>query len=192
MLALLEDMRDSRIEKWQGWLDKKIEPEVVAMHHHRAVFRKVIEIADNNEELPESGFWGYFQDTYAVTQGAAVRRQAEVSKRVGTLGQLIDEISKEPERLSREYWVGLWEKDPRPQVEEAKQLLANNAFTDQFAPDGGDHLDKAIPVADLRALEEAVEIVTGYVNRHIAHSDLDPRPGHAEVQRSRRGDRCCW
>jgi hypothetical protein len=47
-------MTDSRIEKWQRLYEERIRPEVLAMHHHRAVFRKVTEIADNNEDLPES------------------------------------------------------------------------------------------------------------------------------------------
>jgi hypothetical protein len=96
-------MPDSRIEKWQRWYEGRIQPEVLAMHHHRDVFWKVIEIAENNEELPESLFWGYFQDTYAVSQGAAVRRQAEDCQRVVTLGKLITDIGDDPERISRTF-----------------------------------------------------------------------------------------
>jgi len=92
-------MTDSKIEKWRRWHAERIEPEVLAMHSHRAVFQKVIEIADANEQLPESLFWGYFQDTYAVTQGAAVRRQGEVSPRVGSLAKLIAEIAEDAEKL---------------------------------------------------------------------------------------------
>jgi len=146
------------------------------MHSHRAVFQKVIEIADNNEQLPESLFWGYFQDTYAVTQGAAVRRQAEVSDRVVSLGLLIAEIGKDPERLSRKVWTGMWERDPRPEIEQLREREADRAFTDQFAPGGGNYLDPAIPKADLATLKKTAKSVTGYVNRHIAHSDRNPAP----------------
>jgi len=146
------------------------------MHSHRAVFQKVIEIADANEQLPESLFWGYFQDTYAVTQGAAVRRQGEVSPRVGSLAKLIAEIAEDAEKLSWQFWVGLWEEDPRPEIHGLREREADRAFTDQFAPDGGNHLDPAIPAADLATLERTAEIVTRYVNRHVAHSDIDPAP----------------
>jgi hypothetical protein len=114
------------------------------MYRHRAVFLDVIGIADENEELPESSFWAYFHDTYAITQAVAVRRQADTRSGVGTLDRLITEIAGDPKRCSREFWVGLWEKDPRPEIEALKQAEANSIFTDQFAGDVGDHLDPVL------------------------------------------------
>jgi hypothetical protein len=53
----------------------------------------------------------YVQDTYAVTQAVAVRRLAETDSRVISLGQLISEIAGDPERISRRFWVGMFDED---------------------------------------------------------------------------------
>ncbi len=165
-------MGDSRIEKWLSWCEDEIRPEVLTMYLQRYVFRAVGEIVEAHGSLPPSYYFDYSRDTYATTQAVAIPRQAETSPRVITLGRLITEVASDPERLSRRFWVGLWTND------DAKRFgLPDSAFTRQFAPQGGDHLDPAIPAADLSRLATVAASIKIYVDQHVAHNDAKPSSG---------------
>jgi hypothetical protein len=160
---------DSRIAKWLRWLEDGIQPEVMTMNLHRHVFREVGEIIDANGALPPSYWFEFSTDTYATTQAVAIRRQAEVDTRVISLGRLIDEIGSDATRVTRRFWVGLWSN-----ADLVDQGFADAAFTKQFAPDSGDHLDPTIPAADLAQLTSLADSVKRYVDQHVAH-----KPGRA-------------
>jgi hypothetical protein len=163
---------DSRIAKWRRWLEDEIQPEVMTMNLHRHVFSEVGDIIEANGSLPPSYWFEFSSDTYATTQAVAIRRQAEVDARVISLGRLIDEIRGDAKRLTRTFWIGLWSN---PDM--VDHGIADVAFTKQYAPDGGDHLDPAIPAADLAQLTSVAESVKRYVDQHVAHNDAKPIPG---------------
>lgn len=163
---------DSKIEKWRRWLENEIQPEVMNMNLHRAVFQEVAAIIEANKSLPPSYWFDFSSEMYATSQAVAVRRQAEVGPRVITLARLIHEIGNNAGLLSREFWTGLWGDTAGAQLG-----IAHGAFTEQFAPDGGDQLDAAIPTADLAELGRVAEVVKTYVDQHIAHNDARPRDG---------------
>jgi hypothetical protein len=156
---------DSKIEKWQRWLDR-IEPEVLGMNGHRAVYREVARIVNEHGALPPSHFFDYLRDWYATTQATAVRRQAEISRRVISIASLLSEIGREPERLSNERFVAHYDRLARDH--------AHEVFAGRFAGDVGSHVDPAIIAADLDGLQNTAESVRAYVDRHIAHTDRDP------------------
>jgi hypothetical protein len=136
--------RDSKVEKWESDLES-IKNEVLGLHHNRDVYRTVGKIVEENGDLPPSLFFNYSQRTYAVTQCAAIRRQAEVHPaRVVSLASLLAEIASEPERMTRERYVGLHE-DADPYFEE----LGDRTFTEQFAGNVGDYIDPEIVQRDL-------------------------------------------
>lgn len=164
-------MTDSRIAKWQDWLDNRIRPDLVTVYAHRETFNEVMRIAAENEQLPDSYFWDFLRATYAASQAVAVRRQADVNPRTITLGRLLTEIASDATRFTRKFWVGLWESGPPP----IGLSFAEKAFTKQWAGDVGDHLDPAIPNADLADLRSKTDAVTGYVDEQVAHSDAKPR-----------------
>ena len=165
-------MADSRIEKWLRWLEKEIQQEIFDMNLRRYVFRDVGEIIEANGSLPPSYWFEFSSDTYATTQAVAIRRQAEVDARVISLGQLIAEIGSDADRLTRKFWVGLWSNS-----DALRFGIPDHAFTKHFAPGGGDHLDPAVPEADLARLARDAESVKRYVDQHIAHNDAKPRGG---------------
>jgi hypothetical protein len=138
---------DSKVDKWNRWIEGEIRAEVLRMHHHRAVYRRVGEIASSREpKLPDSLFFPYLADTYGTSQAAAIRRQAEVSVRVISLGRLLAEIRAEPERLSRQRFVGPWDADDQERGQES--------FSRHFAGDVGEHLDPKIVAEDASRLKE--------------------------------------
>lgn len=158
--------RDSKIEKWQMWLDKNIRQEVVGMFHHRHVYRTVAEVVDRHGSLPPSSVFDFIRDTYGATQSIAVRRQAETRGRVISLGRLLREISDDPGRLTREWYLTLWDEDDQAY---AQRSWDNGWFA---APTG--HVDPEPVRADLARLAEESERVKDYVDRHLAHHDRDP------------------
>jgi hypothetical protein len=160
-------MTDQRIEKWKRWIDGPIKNEILSMHLKRDTWQQVQQMIADNGQLPDSYWWEFMRDTYAITQAVAVRRQVYADKDAQSLGKLVVEIGEDPSELTREFWIGMW-ADDRP--------YAERAWAEQFGGGVGGHLDPAIPAADLDALRDASQRVTDYVDRHLAHSDRRALP----------------
>jgi hypothetical protein len=155
--------RDSKVERWRRDLDV-VKDDVLGMHHRRDVYRTVARIVDDHGNLPPSLFFDYVRNTYGVTQAATIRRQAEVDPpRVVSLASLLSEIRSEPERLTRQRFVDLY--DPE------RKDLGQEAFNEKFAGEASDHADPDIVQADIDVLRSTAETVERYVDRHIAHID---------------------
>jgi hypothetical protein len=164
-------MTHQRIEKWRGWIDGQIKDEVLTMHLHRDTWTQTQAIIAANPGLPESYWWEFMGDTYAVTQAVAVRRQVDIHKDVASLGKLVSELADEPQILTQAFWVGLWDaKDP------IDVAFAERAWREQFGGETVKHLDPAIPREDLANAEKLASGVKRYVDRHLAHSDRSPVP----------------
>lgn len=169
---ILRAMVDSKVDKWLRWFENPICHEVSAMYLHRYAFRTVRDMVRSNTSLPPSYFFEYIEDTYAVTQSVAVRRQAETTSRVKTLGQLIREVKEDAQRFTRDFWVGLWDKP-----DEMTLRQAHHGWNTHWGGEVGDHLDPAIPGADLERLTTGAEKVADYVDQYLAHRDAGPRAG---------------
>jgi hypothetical protein len=94
---------DPQVAKWTRWIEDPIRRGVVTMHFHRQIWRGVQDIIARNGSLPDSAFWAYHWDLYAITQAVAVRRQADRDQRVASLGRLIEQIRDEPSRLTLDW-----------------------------------------------------------------------------------------
>jgi hypothetical protein len=95
---------DQRIVKWTRWIKTTIQSNVMTMYLQRDAYRTVSEmLAANADNLPESYWWEFMRDTYGTTQAIAVRRQADTGRGVASLGKLIEEISDDAGRLTREF-----------------------------------------------------------------------------------------
>jgi hypothetical protein len=163
-----QDMADSRVEKWRRWIDDRIYPDVRTMHLHRDVFQRVGKILRENGTLPPSYYWLFLRETYAKTQAVAIRRQADPSSRVISLGSLVYEISENADSLTRESFLELWGDDDRHYGE--------REFDRLYAGGMGAHLDPAVPLAHLAELRQSAASVKRYVDEHLAHSDARQDP----------------
>ncbi len=171
-LLILIGVTDSKRDKWLRWFDDPIFPEISAMYLHRHAFRVIRDMVESNKSLPPSYFFEYVEDTYAVTQSVAVRRQAECTSRVTTLGRLIREVQEEAPRLTREWWIGLWGTSSVVQFD-----VPGFAWEEQWAGGVGDHVDPSIPAHDLEQLTNGAAKVSDYVDQHLAHRDGRPKAG---------------
>jgi hypothetical protein len=155
---------DSRVEKWRRWLEDTIRSEVLTVWWHRDVYRRVAQITQEREpHLPASHFFDQLSSTYATSQAAAIRRQTDRDPRVISLARLLVEIRGDPGRLSRERFVSQYDVD--------QQTRADSSFSEMFAGNAGDHVDRDLVAADLDNLLVRAKEVVEYVNRHVAHAD---------------------
>ncbi len=161
--------RDSKVEKWQGWLRTKIHNEIVVMYHRRRVYRNLGEIIERHGELPPSTVFDFIRSTYVTTQSVAVRRQADADPRVISLGRLLNEIEAEPERLTRHWYLSMSAVDDQSH---AAQLWE----TSWFAGPHTAHVGPAAIRADLDRLADESVNVRAYVDRHLAHYDKKSLP----------------
>jgi hypothetical protein len=171
-------MANQRIEKWTRWMDGTIKSNVMTMHLHRDAYRKVSEmLTANADNLPESYWWEFMRDTYATTQAVAVRRQADAHPDVASLGKLIEQVRDDAGRITREFWLGLWQEPGEPPYnpdnihDRLMRVRAERGWNDQYAGSVGTHLDPAIPAADFDRLRDIAAKVKGYVDQHVAHAD---------------------
>jgi hypothetical protein len=91
---------------------------------------------------------------------------------VASLGRLLHEVSQDVEQLTPEWWIGMWEIEDEDAYERG---YARRLWENEFGGEVGDHLDAAIPAADLERLFEGAQAVRDHVDEHIAHSE-DPGP----------------
>jgi hypothetical protein len=92
-------------------LARPIRPEVIGMFHHRRIYLTIAEIVDRHGSLRPSNVFDFVRDTYVTTQSVAVRRQAEASPRVVSVATLLDQIAFDPARLTRDWYLGMFEAD---------------------------------------------------------------------------------
>jgi hypothetical protein len=158
---------DSRVEKWKRWIENEIRAEVLGMNNHRAIYEEVGRIVAEHGELPPSHFFNFLRDTYAASQALAIRRQAEVGRRVISLGTLLDEIAGDPERLSRGWFLSHYDSY-------SKEDLGEPAWAEKFGGKVGEHIDPDLVRADLDELHDGTAKTKDLVDKHLAHTDKKP------------------
>jgi hypothetical protein len=164
-------MAHQRIETWRRWIDGQIEHEVLTMHLHWDTWSQVQKMLAANPNLPNSYWWEFMSDTYGITQAVAVRRQLDTHRDVASLGKLVAEIAEEPHIITKTVWLELSNT-----TNLVDQRLAELAWRHNFGGEVGDHLDPAIPTADLKDARRASEGVRRYVDKGLAHSDRSALP----------------
>ncbi|MFN8113184.1 MAG: hypothetical protein U0R51_08285 [Solirubrobacterales bacterium] len=159
-------MSDQRIAKWTRWIDESpIGPNIHAMFHRRDIWNGVQEIVKDNPDLPPSAFWEFQFEIYAEAQAMAVRRQADTHPDVASLAKLLGELKDDAERITFDWWFGLWGDDADAHI----LGLARQQWANHYGE--GESLDAAIPATDLERITAASSSVRTYVNENVAHSE---------------------
>jgi hypothetical protein len=162
---------DPRIKDWTARIDGKVKAEVIRMHHHKSAWDRVSAMLTDNADLPDSYWWEFMFETYAITQASAVRRQADSRRDVDSLMRFIMDVRKGAAALTKTWWIDtLW--NPSHPIE---RYEAERQWSEHFGGDVVDHLDPAIPSADAADLEKAAEKVKRYVDENVAHTSAAPK-----------------
>jgi hypothetical protein len=110
-----------------------------------------------------SAFLSWVLDSYAVNLSVGLRRVLDTDRRVGTLGRLLDEMTRFPSLITRE---GVMANT------DASDEEIREGFWAEFALPGGVSLDPARPRQALDDLRTQTEPVRTWVNKRVAHRDL--------------------
>jgi len=155
---------DERVAQWCRWL-AGIRGEVEYMLHSRMMYTKFWGIIEANPRIKgPNAFYAWLNTMYAGYTAVAVRRQLDMDSRTVSMARLLTDVSGHPAALSRERYLGLFPAHLRK--------MADEQFA-RFAVPGGVHIDPGVPCGDLEQLRRSAEGLRRFVNKKIAHSDLD-------------------
>lgn len=110
-------------------------------------------------------------DTYATTQAIAVRRQAEIHRDAASLGRMLHEIAGDSEPFTRAGYLDLWGNEKDEDENRYWRGVAGEVWEQHFAGTTVDHLDPAIPAADLAELTSDAAKAKAFVDKQVAHAD---------------------
>jgi hypothetical protein len=165
---------DTRIADWTARVDGAIKAEVIRMHHHLSAWERVSAMIADNPDLPDSYWWEFMFEIYAMSQASAVRRQADTRRDVNSLMRLLMDVRKSATAVTRDWWIDtLW----RPS-HEMERFEAERQWREYFGGRAADHLDQSILKADIADLTSAAAKVKDYVDDHVAHTSAasaDPK-----------------
>jgi len=123
-------------------------------------FQAIVGVApDRAKEF--STFHSWFNDSYARSQGLAIRRQVDVRPDVVSLGRLLTQIAKAPNVLTRERYLELHPHGKR----------LGDEFFDELTSPGAKAIDPEMPRRDLERLHAETAKIREWVNKEVAHWD---------------------
>jgi hypothetical protein len=153
-------------KQWDAWqkLLERIHQETVYTFKNRLVFREILAMFERNEELRTEGHfvWEWLRGTYGRDQALAVRREADRGSDVINLIQLMYQMSKHSEVMSRVRYKAHFPPDT---------VIPEDMQDDQFTQlcGKGDYMNPKILKRDRRRLEKDCWKVVDYANKAIAH-----------------------
>lgn len=155
---------DQKFEKWQKWINKIYEEEVVPLVEHQQIFGKVQDIIKANPEIQKPNeFYRFLEDTYGAFSVMGIRRQIKLDKDSISLVRLLKEIKQCPSLLSRDRFVKLYQAKG--------QSGAGPIFDKRFLGSCTNYIDPAIVQQDLDELKAHGNTVEPYADKRVAHRD---------------------
>lgn len=157
--------RRSRLRLWKRWLDR-IETSIFEMGHHRQLYREVRAMVEANPTLHvPSAFYDWLRLIYVNDVAMAVRREVDRNPKSISLLQLIDDIARNPDVITRRRWVHGYQK--------FMKSIGHRDF-EKFAKSGAPCIDARVIRKDRAALIKAARRVEKFVNTYIAHRNRYP------------------
>ena len=155
---------DELIKKWDEWIGR-IYTDIQKLLIMRHIFVEVQKIIKANPRIhQESSFYSWMSDVYVAAATMGVRRQVDNDSQSISLVRLLEEIKKNPEVLTRKWFVALY-TDPG-----IRALIADRDF-DRFAGTIGTHVDPSFVEADIVALKSKAKNLERYATKLVAHLD---------------------
>ncbi|MBI4596817.1 MAG: hypothetical protein HY737_00255 [Candidatus Omnitrophica bacterium] len=152
---------EQRFARWSGWL-KIITSDITRLAIHRHVFWETSKIIRANPNIhTPSAFYSWMRNAYATDISIGIRRQLDTRKNVVSFANLLRELIKFPEVMSRDRFVTLYKGS-------VVERFADGDF-DRFAGQGMTHIDSQKVKVDLGQLDQSWRIAERFVNEHIAH-----------------------
>ena len=129
-------------------------------------------IKDNQKIQKQSLFYDWITANYTVQIGIIIRRLAESKRKwegqnkdTISLWRLLDDIRKNPEVISRDYFYERYEGSNIKNTN-----VPQNEFN-KFAEPGAECISDDLICNDLKSIEFRTKNITNYVDKRIAHYD---------------------
>lgn len=155
-----------KLKKWLKWM-KAIEKEIYGLVVDANMFWEVQDIIRENSRIQKpSAFYRYLGRTYLSHALAGLRRQIKPQKDSISLVGLLEDIAKNPEELSRNYYRSLCANPDGPDVSQIEM--------DDFAPyadASGEHVCPQMVKDDIDKLQKAAKACEDFADKRIAHWD---------------------
>jgi AbiU2 len=149
------------------------------MAHHRRLYREVGAMVEANSAVNvKSAFYDWLRLIYVNDIAMAIRREVDRNPKSISLLQLIDDIARYPDVISRRRWVHGYQKFMKD--------IGHRDF-ERFAKPGAPRIDGRVIRKDRTALIEAARRVEKFVNTYIAHRNRYPMkrlPTFTELDKS--------
>ena len=158
--------RLSDLEQWEAWQAhiERISTETTYAFENRLVFRAILKMFENSLQLQQDGafVFEWLKGVYGRDQVMAVRRELGRDSEVINLIQLMYQIARRPEVISRARYLVHFPADsvisPTEQNAQFDRLCGTGPF-----------IDVAMVKADRNKVERECRAVMKYANKLVAH-----------------------
>jgi hypothetical protein len=159
---------DTRFKKWINWL-KIIESEIYDLVLTKDIFWRVQDLIRKNKRIQKpSIFYRYMGDTYVSHVIIGIRRQVKIDKQSISFARLLSEISQDPKRITRKYFVSLYK-------DSVVEDIADNDF-DKFCGADPSYISQKMVEDDLDSLRRVANKCEDFADKRVAHRDKrDPK-----------------
>lgn len=170
-------MNQHKLEKWGRWLgEANLEGSIAHELANLAVIREIHsglkQMVDNNKNLQKhSAFYSVMQITYSQSALMYIRRQVRRDNDSVSLIMLADDILKNSEQITKEFYSNLYAINRQHEDREEWERLGERDFVKHFGGMLGDRLDPHIIEQDIKNLVTVYDESSGFTDRRLAHLD---------------------
>jgi len=152
-----------------------IRDQVINLFHLHYMFWEVQKIVKSNDKLSNinNHFFDWMIETFAISAGMYVRRQVDIRRNTVSLHRLLNDLSKQPLLITREYFVGKWAGTQPRLIHEQMVATAEELF-DIHVGHGKTHIEKGLIQADIKQLVDTCELAKTLADDYYAHNSAKP------------------
>ncbi len=166
-------------QKWKKWIDK-IGQDLGDLLISQDTFKEVAQIVASNKQIQSSPFFfTWIQNNYMDSIVVGLARLNDHDSRTISLHNLIKEIIKNPEAITRDYFVSRYKKWMQDRG------IADNDF-DKFAEKGNQYISSIKLDKDIKHLDKETQLIKNFRDQWVAHLDVNQAtkqlPTHNDVE----------
>ncbi|MCY3739453.1 MAG: hypothetical protein OXH00_00380 [Candidatus Poribacteria bacterium] len=179
--------KSQKLEKWLGWMET-IHNDIQVLVEDANMFWEVQDMIRENPRIQQpNAFYSYLARTYCSHAAAGIRRQTELQKDSISFVKLLDEIAKNPEELSSDYFNSRHPHSNGPDLDQVvgkadleavgivgtsqlKEIIKMDGFA-SYADASGAYVCPQMVKNDKARLKSKAKILAEFADKRIAHWD---------------------
>jgi len=162
---MTEEQKDQLRLKWKSWLDQ-IGNELGWLLSGRDFFWRLQDIVESNEMIQSPAILhNWIADNYVAKITTGIIKITDHYKGTISLYWLILGIKKNPDVITRDYFVSQWRD------EYSKKLGVAEKTFNTFAKPGEQHIDQEGLESDIQMLSDGTNLIKNFRDKWVAHFD---------------------